>query len=532
MDAALHHRLRAFAPLRWIFATIRRKAIFVLLVILLIIVLLTGANVTDWARGFIFDGLTRQAVSVSRFVSLDIQAALERGGGRSEVMRLMEVICGDPAVVYARLVEPSGRDFATSCLRTGAEVLHPLSLAQMDEIVPGGVRVMPYGALLDVYRAFPARDATGKEGKWFLLMGFDATETQSVAARVARVIALSSLSAFLLGLLVLTAAVNRMTRPIESLTRAIAEVGKGAYPGPLPVRGIDEMATVTEAFNRMVGDLTRSSRDLEEYQSHLEDKVAERTGDLARANDILSHTNRSLEAANEKLRELDRLKSNFLGIATHELKTPVTVVGGYLEYLETGVVGDLTDLQREVVKAAHLSCERMTALISDMLDLARIESGKLPIDPVSRPLRGTVDRAIAHLAPLIARKRLDIRLAGGLEESALFDRDRLEQVLVNLVGNAVKFTPAGGRITVTARMKVEGKRNYLLISVADTGIGISREDLPRVFDEFAQVGPPEKEEGTGLGLAICRRIVTAHGGTIGVESEPGKGSTFFFTLPI
>ncbi len=298
------------------------------------------------------------------------------------------------------------------------------------------------------------------------------------------------------------------------------------------MRGIDELATATEAFNRMVGDLTRSRQELELYQSHLEDKVAERTGDLARANDILSRTNRSLEAANEKLRELDRLKSNFLGIATHELKTPVTVVGGYLEYLQTGAMGGLTELQLEVVKAAHLSCERMTDLISDMLDLTKIESGKLPISPSTRPLRGTVDRAIAHLAPLITRKGVEVRFAGGLEETALFDQDRLEQVLVNLVGNAVKFTPAGGRITLSARMKVEGKRNFLQVSVADTGIGISREDLPRVFDEFAQVGPPDKEEGTGLGLAICRRIVTAHGGTIGVKSEPGKGSTFFFTLPI
>ena len=157
----------------------------------------------------------------------------------------------------------------------------------------------------------------------------------------------------------------------------------------------------------------------------------------------------------------------------------------------------------------------------------------MPMEPMELPVIHVVQKVAGQMIPLLQKKKrtLDI-LEKGMELPARFDEDRIIQVLVNLISNAIKFTPMGGRITVSAKRGTGKSLSFTQISVADTGIGISQEDLPRIFEEFAQVGEPGKEEGTGLGLAICRRIVRAHRGEIWAESVVGKGSTFHFTLPV
>jgi len=293
------------------------------------------------------------------------------------------------------------------------------------------------------------------------------------------------------------------------------------------------VGTLTANFNKMIEDLGRSRQEVEKYQKHLEDMVGDRTEALNDANVELTRMNESLKNANDKLLELDKLKSNFLGIATHELKTPLSVVAGYLDSLQDGFAGDLNDAQKGIVGETLSSCHRMEALISDMLDLNKIEAGRMPMEIAELPVIRAVQKVAGQMIPLLQKKKLTLDIEEEfMELPARFDEDRIIQVLVNLIGNAIKFTPESGRITVAARRSEHGDPPGIEVSVTDTGIGISPEDLPHVFEEFAQVGEPGKEEGTGLGLAICLRIIQAHGGEIWAESELGKGTTFHFTLPL
>ncbi len=508
-------------PYRWITARLRRKASIGLLLFLLLVVVVIGQTTIARERKMIFDGLQRQASSISRFVAIDLEGVLEAGGGRGMVISVLTRVCSDPGVIYSQLLDGQGRPYAAACKPPEPATFHPLPPRELTAILPENPRLVAYGDVLDLYR----RVDGGDQGPMYLLMGFDATESRTIASRVAQVVGAQALAVYLVGMAILLLAVKRLTLPLEELTAGIRKVGEGGTPGPLAVTGDDEVADVSGAFDRMVGELDRSRKEIGRYQRHLEEMVKERTEDLVAAN-------RSLEESNSKLRELDRLKSNFLGIASHELKTPVAVISGYLEYLEAGGVGELTPVQQQVVSAAHASCARMGLLIGDMLDLTRIETGRMPMQIAPRPLRTAVKGALGHLSPLIEKRQLALEVEQeGLDEVAFFDNERIEQVLVNLVGNAVKFTPDGGRVVIRCFRMEEKGQGRVRVQVEDTGIGISPEDLPHIFDEFAQVGPAGKVEGTGLGLAICRRIMAAHGGTVSAESKLGKGSVFAFTLP-
>jgi signal transduction histidine kinase len=357
------------------------------------------------------------------------------------------------------------------------------------------------------------------------------SEVSSIVSKITRLIAINAFIVYILGLLALIAAVNRLTEPLENLAEGIKDIGHGILPKPVPVRWHDEVGILSANFNKMVEDLGRYREEVEKYQKHLEEMVQERTDALNQANSNLLYINESLREANEKLLELDKLKSNFLGIATHELKTPLSVVGGYLDSLLDGFAGELNKNQGEIVGEALASCDRMEALISDMLDLTKIEAGRMPMEMADLNVIRVVQKVAGHMIPLLQKKKLVLDVQEeGMDVTARFDEDRIIQVLVNLVGNAIKFTPERGRVTVSAQpaRRPPGVR----MTVSDTGIGISREDLLHIFEEFAQVGSPGKEEGTGLGLAICKRIVEAHGGRIWAESELGKGTAFHFTLPL
>jgi len=324
-----------------------------------------------------------------------------------------------------------------------------------------------------------------------------------------------------------------MTLPIENLTEGMKDVGSGHLPDVIPVSGYDEVGTLTESFNRMIGDLRKSREEIMRYQGHLEDMVEERTEALDKANSDLVDMNVILQKANEKLMELDKLKSNFLGIATHELRTPITVIEGYLDSLVDGFAGELNEQQVAIVGETLSSCHRMADLVSDMLDITRIEAGKMPIEMIRCSVLTVIDRVASQMAPIIKKKDLTLNVDRvSMDIETLLDEERILQVMVNLIGNATKFTPGGGVISVKAAVENEGHEPLVLVTVSDTGIGISAEDLPEIFDEFAQVGAPGKEEGTGLGLAICEGIIEAHGGRIWAESVVGQGSAFTFSIPL
>jgi len=259
-----------------------------------------------------------------------------------------------------------------------------------------------------------------------------------------------------------------------------------------------------------------------------------------------------LQESYEKLMELDRLKSNFLATVSHELRTPLTSVIGYSEMLLDGLAGDLAPEQREYVQTIMEKGETLLKLITSLLDLGRIESGGLKIQRERFPVGPLLEEVERTLLPQAQRKGLGLAhgTAAGLPPLHA-DRERIKQVLVNLLGNAVKFTPSGGTVEVRAEASTEPRRpgadvdrardlfeprdrRVLKIRVIDTGIGIPRAELTKIFDSFYQVdaGSTREYGGAGLGLSIARSFVVAHGGRIDVESTPGRGSTFTVVLPV
>ena len=245
----------------------------------------------------------------------------------------------------------------------------------------------------------------------------------------------------------------------------------------------------------------------------------------------LTEKNRQLEESFAKLKELDRLKSNFLATMSHELRTPLTSVIGYSEMMLEGLGGPLTSEQREYLGIIMEKGENLLQLITSILDISKIEAGRVRL-VLSEIDAGQVMRdAVATVLPLSRKRGLKMVCEPPAVPRIHADRDKLRQCLVNLCSNAVKFTPAGGKITVSAQT-APGDR--VAIHVTDNGIGIAEEHLERVFDVFYQVDGSSTREygGAGLGLAIVKSFVEAHGGAVSVRSRPGEGSTFTVLLPV
>ena len=249
----------------------------------------------------------------------------------------------------------------------------------------------------------------------------------------------------------------------------------------------------------------------------------------------LTQKSTELHEVNEELKRLDQLKSTFISSVSHELRTPLTVIKEFISLMLEGHVGALSEDQREYLGIANKNIIRLTNLIETLLDFSRIESGKglkLRFEP-TRLMEVAEDAAMTFSQQLEERR---IILENRLDPDTplvLIDRNRLVEVFINLIGNGIKFTPPGGKITIDSRGLTE-KRDYLKIVVTDTGVGISPEDLPKVFDRFYQGGRTQTGviTGTGLGLAIAKEIIEAHQGYIQAESKFESGASFVFTLPV
>jgi len=230
-----------------------------------------------------------------------------------------------------------------------------------------------------------------------------------------------------------------------------------------------------------------------------------------------------------RLEEIDRLKSEFISTVSHELKSPLSTVREAVGLLSEGAAGKLSPEQDKLADMVKRNVDWLVRLINDLLDMSRLESGRVNLDKSELDLDGLIASVAARFQVEAARKRLELRVRPNCRGTTLLaDRDRIEQVLVNLLANAFKFTPKG---FVEVASAVAGE--FVEVRVTDSGVGIAREDLPLIFDKFEQVGrrPELARKGTGLGLAISRKLVELHGGTIRVESQPEKGSTFTVRLP-
>jgi signal transduction histidine kinase len=290
---------------------------------------------------------------------------------------------------------------------------------------------------------------------------------------------LAGAAAGLIALLLARWMARGMTQPLRDMAAAVRRMEVGDYTARVQTSSRDEVGQLAQAFNRMsaeLGNLERSRRDL---------------------------------VAN----------------VSHELKTPIAAIRAHLENLADGV----EEPDPRTLQVMLLQTERLGRLVDQLLDLSRLESGEVLLDRAVMPLAPLVSRVFSEIS--VGRSVTDVRLEGDIDPDLMVraDPERIHQVLFNLVDNAVRFTPPGGEVRITARLEDD----RVQVTVADTGVGIPQEHLPRLFERFYRVDPARSRDdgGTGIGLAIARSVVEAHGGRIVAESIPGHGSTFTFDLP-
>lgn len=246
-----------------------------------------------------------------------------------------------------------------------------------------------------------------------------------------------------------------------------------------------------------------------------------------RMEETLRSTQEELREANTRLLELDRIRTEFYNTAAHELRTPVAIVNGYCELLDLSGRDHLSPQQHEYLDLAIQGCDRLVRLVNDMLDLSRFESGHMDLHCSEADLSDLIREVCREVRPLADRKGLVLEANSGPLCPVEVDMPLIRRLLLNLVSNAIKYTPSGGRVTIT----LADADKDVKVSVVDTGCGIEPEEIPNLFREFYRLPNPVSQEGSGLGLTISRKIVHAHGGEIEVESTPGEGSRFSFTLP-
>lgn len=304
---------------------------------------------------------------------------------------------------------------------------------------------------------------------------------------------------------------RQVSSPLGQLTEVAASIGGGhieVKPEALkPLYANHETAIVADAFTSMM-------QRLEESYSSLEQKVRERT--------------MQLQQANADLERASRHQSEFLTMVSHEFRTPLTSIITFTELLLDDAAGRVNQEQQEYLTDVLESSQRLLHMINDLLDLSRLDAGKVKLFREVLDIRDLARDAERTVRPLAERHGITLTMAVP-EHLPLVEADplRITQVLLNLLSNAIKFTPRGGRVDMSAR--VDG--DHLEVSVADTGVGIAPEDQDRVFEKFSQAGR-DRPEGTGLGLPLAKSLVELHGGCMWLESQLGQGSTFRFTLPL
>jgi signal transduction histidine kinase len=287
----------------------------------------------------------------------------------------------------------------------------------------------------------------------------------------------------------------------------------------VPLVGADEVLGVLVVLRRVTGDFPPSAVGLMQTFAH-QSALAMRN---ARLYHELAEKNRQLAAASEH-------KSQFFANMSHELRTPLNAILGYTELIVDGIYGETSDKVRGVLERVQANGKHLLGLINDVLDLTKIEAGQLTLAFEDYSMRSVVEAVVAATQSLALAKgiALEARVADDLPMGR-GDERRLAQVLLNIVGNAIKFTDAG-----SVEIRAGATDGVFELAVRDTGPGIAREDQARIFEDFQQVdnSATRRKGGTGLGLAISRRLVEMHGGSIRLESVEGVGSTFFVTLPV
>jgi len=304
--------------------------------------------------------------------------------------------------------------------------------------------------------------------------------------------------------------------PILSLAKVVKEISKTTdYTIRVKHSSEDELGTLYSGFNDMLEKIEKRENELAEHRENLENMVDKRTLELAR---VVS-----------KLGDLNELKNKFLGIASHDLRNPIYVIRSFSEILQDSSLGPINEKQRRLLGKISNNAEFMRGLLDNLLDISKIESGKITINKEQNDFHDLVKSQIEFHQLLANKKKISLHFEKKELPPLAFDKNAISQAVSNYLGNAVKFAPLESHIYITIKI-LDEKIQFL---VKDEGPGISNEDQKLLFGEFQTLSakPTGGEKSTGLGLAIVKKLVHLHGGDVGVTSEIGQGATFFFTLP-
>jgi len=412
--------------------------------------------------------------------------------------------------------------FRVADKRMPADFRSALSGLSLEE--PVGVRVLD-GMTVAGYSLVP--DIYGKPGFVFRV-DMPRDIYQHGQTSITYIILSIVLVGLVLGLGVTLLLENQVLSRLARLSRQVGAIGtRSDLSARVTLPGKDELTKLAETINVMMEALELSSRELKDKNERLDAQNEELQ---AQSEELMAQQHELMEKTRE-LEEMSKAKSEFLAHMSHELRTPLNVIIGFSELMLDQVPGQVNDEQKQCLNDILASSKHLLGLINDILDLSKIESGTMELKIRNISLPNLVKAVKSIMMPIIAPRNQDLEI---IVDEALplvkADKGKIRQVFINLLGNATKFTPDGGKLKVEA----VPESGWCRISVTDTGIGIKAENQTRLFEPFFQADKPlvKGVGGTGLGLAIAKQIIERHGGKIWVESEYGKGSKFSFTLPL
>lgn len=445
----------------------------------------------DYFRGRVLEELKTQAhemAYVLRTMSEHDSAAYEHLQDLAHAADIrLTLIAGDGTVLFESELSEAGRTAMENHLH------RPEVQEALRQEYGSNIRT---SATLDVNMLYlatriddPFPPGSGFERTRFLRVGLPLTQVTMLMDAIRAKILVVSLVVLLLVILAAFLVAHRIAAPIEAMERIAADIRKGDFSKRLPVRSGDELGKLAQTLNGMIG--------------RLNDDIAQ-------------------------LRKLERVRTEFLGNVSHELRTPIFAIQGMLETLLQGGLEDPA-VSRDFVERALHNTRRLNTLLGDLIEISRIESGDMKMSFRYFPVHEFLCQTAAELESLARQKEITLDVGEGCRNTeVLGDRERLKEALVNIIDNAVKYTPPGGRVEISCAPT----GGDVTISVGDNGVGIAPEHHSRIFERFYRVDRERSREagGTGLGLAIVKHIIEAHGSSVDLKSDVGKGSTFSFRL--